>query len=108
MVVAQLLLVLFGGKLWSSRRRSSWLLGGQEWFAHIRDRSVDQPVDAGFMTGRLHRQGGVIFLTVALLAIFLILIGPAARREPENKILRETCSQLITRREVLINYPTYR
>ncbi len=30
-------------------------------------------VDAGFMTGRLHRQGGVIFLTVALLAIFLIL-----------------------------------
>lgn len=30
-------------------------------------------VDPGFMTGRLHRRGGVIFLTIALLAIFLIL-----------------------------------
>jgi exosortase len=30
-------------------------------------------VDRGFMTGRLHRQGGVIFLLIAMLGIFLVL-----------------------------------
>ncbi len=30
-------------------------------------------VDVSFLTGRLHRQGGVIFLLIALAAIFLVI-----------------------------------
>jgi exosortase/archaeosortase family protein len=30
-------------------------------------------VDPGFLTGRFHRQGGIVFLLIALLAIFLLI-----------------------------------
>ncbi|MFZ0760987.1 MAG: exosortase/archaeosortase family protein [Candidatus Sulfotelmatobacter sp.] len=40
-------------------------------------------VDPGFLTGRLHRQGGIIFFLIALAAIFLFLW--IARRGEEEK-----------------------
>ncbi|HSY90081.1 MAG TPA: exosortase/archaeosortase family protein [Candidatus Binatus sp.] len=42
-------------------------------------------VDPSFMTGRLHRQGGVIFLLIALLGTFLVLW---ILRRGENRMLR--------------------
>jgi exosortase len=42
-------------------------------------------VDPSFMTGRLHRQGGVIFLLIAMLGTFLVLW---ILRRGENRMLR--------------------
>lgn len=39
-------------------------------------------VDPGFLTGRLHRHGGVIFLAIAIAVIFLLLW--ILRDEPET------------------------
>jgi exosortase/archaeosortase family protein len=42
-------------------------------------------VDPGFLNGRLHRHGGVVFLTIALAVIFFLLWllreGKGGRRE---------------------------
>jgi hypothetical protein len=42
-------------------------------------------VDPSFLTGRLHRQGGIIFLFIALATIFL-LIGILRRGEDKAPI----------------------
>ena len=43
-------------------------------------------VDPGFLTGRFHRQGGIIFLLIALLGIFLLLwlLRRGENQEPET------------------------
>ena len=43
-------------------------------------------VDSSFLTGRLHRQGGIIFFLIALVAIFLVLW--TMRRGEEEKRAR--------------------
>jgi exosortase len=48
-------------------------------------------VDPGFLTGRLHRQGGVIFLLIALAVIFLIIwiLRRGEEERPAGKIAAE-------------------
>jgi exosortase len=72
MVVAQLLLVSFWRKaaVVAAAIPLSIAKNGLRIFVIG---ALTTKVDPGFMTGRLHRQGGVIFLMVALLGIFLIL-----------------------------------
>jgi len=45
-------------------------------------------VDPGFLTGRLHRQGGVIFLLIALAVIFLVIwiLRRGEEDRPANKV----------------------
>ena len=41
-------------------------------------------VDPSFLTGRLHRQGGVIYFLIALLAILLLVWILSRREEKEH------------------------
>jgi len=48
-------------------------------------------VDLSFLTGRLHRQGGVIFLLTALVAIFLVIwiLRRGEEERPTGKVAAE-------------------
>jgi exosortase len=48
-------------------------------------------VDPDFLTGRLHRQGGIIFFLIALVGIFLLLwILRRSENEPTNSTVKST------------------
>ena len=48
-------------------------------------------VDPSFLTGRFHRQGGIIFLLIALVAIFLLIwILRRGESEPRNSPVKST------------------
>ncbi len=48
-------------------------------------------VDPSFLTGRFHRQGGIIFLLIALVAIFLLIwILRRGETEPRNSPVKST------------------